>query len=71
MKQGRENEATEFGFFLEGEKPLHTGLRTGYHNLICLSVCVCVTFVVFADCERCTRLINPPLGYMEASEYGL
>ena len=50
-----------------------TGVRTGCHNLISLSVCVsvCVTFVVFTDCESCTRpiFINP--GSMEASEYGL
>ena len=41
------------------------GVRTGCHYLIinslsvCLSVCacVCVTFVVFTDCESCTRPI--------------
>ena len=37
---------------------------------MCLSVCVCVTFVDFADCESCTRPISTNLGYMEAGEYG-
>ena len=37
-----------------------------------MSVIVCVTFVVFTDCESCTRSIstNNP-GSMEAGEYGL
>ena len=34
-------------------------------------MCVCVTFVVFTDCERCTRPISTNPGYMEANEYGL
>ena len=42
----------------KAKKPLHTGLRTGCHYLIslCPSVClsVCVTFVVFTDCENYT-----------------
>ena len=37
---------------------------------VCLSVC-CVTFVVFSDCESCTRPISAKPGSMEASEYGL
>ena len=73
-------------FSFKAKKPLHTGVRTGGHYLIsvsvCLSVClspclsvllcVCVTFVVFTDCESCTRPIstNNP-GSMEAGEYGL
>ena len=56
-----------------------TGVRTGCHYLICLSVClrllvcvsVCVTFVVFTDCESCTRLISTNPETMEAGEYGL
>ena len=36
-----------------------------------LSVCVCVTFVVFTDCESCTRPISTNPGSMEAGEYGL
>ena len=37
-----------------------------------MCVCVCVIFVVFPDCESCTRPIstNNP-GSMEAGEYGL
>ena len=30
-----------------------------------------VTFVVFTDCERCTRPTSTNPGSMEASEYGL
>ena len=68
MRQGRGSETTEAVL-----KPLHTGVRAGCHYLISLSVrlCVCVTFVVFTDCERCTRLISTHPGPMEAGEYGL
>ena len=34
-------------------------------------MCVCVTFVVFADCESCTRQISTNPGSIEACEYGL
>ena len=30
----------------------------------------CATFVVFADCESCTRSISTNPGSMEAGEYG-
>ena len=59
------------------KKPLHTGVRTGCHYLISLSVClpvclcVCVTFVVFTEFESCTRPISTNPGSMEAGEYGL
>ena len=48
-------------------------MRTGCYYLIGLSVrlCVCVTFVVFTDCESCTRPISTNPGSMEAGEYGL
>ena len=36
-----------------------------------MCVCVCVTFVVFTDCERCTRPISTNPGSMEAGECGL
>ena len=36
-----------------------------------MSVSVCVTFVIFTDCESCTRLIATNPGSMEADEYGL
>ena len=42
MKQGRGSEATEGIFYVEAKRILHTGVRTGCHNLICLSVCVYV-----------------------------
>ena len=35
-----------------------------------MCVCVCVTFVVFTDCERCTRPISTNPGSMESREYG-
>ena len=39
MRQGRENEATEAVFYLQAKKPLHIGVRTGCHYLVCL-LCV-------------------------------
>ena len=66
---------TEAVLCLWGKKPLHAGVRTGCHYLICLSVClsvcVCVTFVVLTDYESCTRPISTNPGSMEAVEYGL
>ena len=38
---------------------------------VCVSISVCVTFVVFTDCESCTRPISTNPGSMEAGEYGL
>ena len=69
-------------FAFRAKKPLHTGARTGCHYLISLSVylsvclsvhlsSVCVTFVVFTDCESCTRPISTNPVSMEAGEYGL
>ena len=53
----------------------NTGVRTGCHSLISLSVCpsacVCITFVVFPDCGSCTRPISTNPGSIEAGEYGL
>ena len=39
--------------------------------LVCLCVCACVTFVVFTDCESCTKPISTNPGSIEASECGL
>ena len=36
-----------------------------------MSVSVCVTFVVFTDCESCTRPISTNPVSMEAGGYGL
>ena len=78
-----QNNSNEAVFCLQGKKPLHTGVRTGYHYLISLSVClsvclsvylsvrVCIKFVVFTDCESCTRPITAKPGSMEAGEHGL
>ena len=41
------------------------------NSSVCVSVSVCVTFVVFTDCETCTRPISTNPGPMEAGEYGL
>ena len=71
MRQGRGSEATEVVFCLLAKKPLHTGVRAGCHYLISLFVCVCVTFVVFTDCESCTRPISTNPVSIEAGEYGL
>ena len=48
-----------------------TVVHAGCHYLISLSLCVCVTFVVFTDCESCTSPIFTNSGFMEAGEYGL
>ena len=60
-------------FCLQTKKLLHTGVRTGCHLVINVfpSVCVCETFVIFTDCESCTRPISTNSGSMEAGEYGL
>ena len=34
-------------------------------------LCVCVTCVVFTECESCTKPASTNPGYMEAGEYGL
>ena len=58
-----------------GKKPLHTGVGTGCHYVISvslrLSFCECVTFVVFTDFESCTRPTSTNPESMEAGEYGL
>ena len=36
-----------------------------------MSVCVYEAFVVFTDCESCTRPISTNPGSMESGEYGL
>ena len=50
-----------------------TGVRTGCHYLISLSVrlSVCVTFVVFTGDNSCASPISANLGSMETREYGL
>ena len=60
-----------------------TGVCTGFHYLcslsaglsVCLFVCVllylCVTLVVFTDCESCTRPISSTPGSTETGEHWL
>ena len=46
--------------------------RVPLFNLsVCVSVSVCVTFVVFTDCESCTRPISTTPGSTEAGQYRL
>ena len=73
-----------FCFFVERTRPAasmrppcliyrstSTGLRTGCHYLISLSVCVCVCNIRrFTDCESCARPISTNPASMEAGEYG-
>ena len=80
--RARPRERGDRGLFLPiGKKSLFIpGCVQGAIILISLSVCpsvcvssVCVTFVVFTDCESCTRAILPIStnpGSMEAGEYG-
>ena len=42
-----------------------------FSSSVRLSVRVCATFVVFTNCESCTRPISTNPGSMEAGEYGL
>ena len=62
-------------FAFRAKKLLHTGVRTGRHYLIslpvCLSMCVCATFVVLTDFESCTSWNHTNPGYMETGEYEL
>ena len=75
----------DFSFFFEGTGPAasrrpscliylsnSTGVRTGCHS-VCVSVrlCDCLTFVVFADFESCTKPISSNPGPMDARDYGL
>ena len=40
-------------------------------SVSCVCQCACVTFVVFTDCESCTRPISTNPGSMEAGKCGL
>ena len=42
-----------------------------FNESVCVSVSVCVTFVVLTDCESCTGPISTNPGYIEEGEYGL
>ena len=73
--EARPRERSARGLFLPiGKKPLHTGVRTGCHYLInlsvCMSVCMC-NIRRFTDCESCTRPISTNPGSMKSGEHGL
>ena len=58
------------------KKPLHTGVRTGFHYLLSLSVRLCVCQCMcnvrgFTDCESCTRPISTNPRPMAAVVFGL
>ena len=71
--EARPRERNDRGLFLRlGQKASsYRGAYRVCHDLVGLSVCVCVTFVVFIDRESCTRTISTSPGSMEAGEYGL
>ena len=60
-------------FFAVGQKILFVPgcVQGDIISSVCVSVSVCATFAVFADCESCTGPISTNLGSMEAGEYGL
>ena len=67
MRQVRGSEATEAVFASSYRGAYRVPL---FNNLsACLSVCV--TFIVFTDCESCTRPVSTNSESMEAGEYGL
>ena len=69
----RPRERSDRGSFLPLDKKA-SSYRGAYSvPLFSLSVClsVCVTFVVFTDCESCTRPIFTNPGSMESGERGL
>ena len=73
--EARPRERSDRGRFLPlGKKaPSYRGAyRVPFFNwYVCVSVSVCVTCVVFTDCESCTRPISTNPGSMEAGRYGL
>ena len=76
MRQGRGSEETEAVFCLQGQKSLFIPgcVQGAIIKYVCLPVSVCVyvlTFVVFTDCESCTRPISTNPEPTEAGEYGL
>ena len=70
MRQDRGSEAIEAVLCLRQKSLFIPGCVQGAINLISLCL-VSVTFVVFTDCESCTRPIVTNPGSMEAAECGL
>ena len=74
MRQGRGSEATGAVFFLRQKSLIPDCIQGAIIYLFCRYVCVrvCDTkFVVFTDCDSCTRPISTNPVSMEAGEYGL
>ena len=78
MREVRESEATEDVFAFRQKSLFISGCVQGaIIKIVCLSVrlsvsdSVCVTLVVFTDCQSCTRPISTNPRSMEAGEYGL
>ena len=77
MRQGRGSEATEVVFCLLAKSLSYRGAYRVplFNQSASVSLpfcrCVCLTFVVFTDCESRTMPIFTNLGSMEACEYGL
>ena len=70
--EARPRERSDRGRFLPLGKKASSyrgAYRVPLYILSCLSVCV--TSVVFTDCESCTRPISTNPGSMRAGEYGL
>ena len=69
MRKSRGSEAAEAVFCLWAKMPLHTGVRTGCHQLISLSVClsVCVSYSLREMYEADSHNSES----MEAGEHGL
>ena len=74
MRQGRGSEATGAVFFLRQKSLIPDCIQGAIIYLFCRYVCVrvCDTkFVVFTDCDSCTRPISVNPVYMKADENGL
>ena len=77
MREVRESAATEDVFAFRQKSLFISGCVQGaIIKIVCLSVrlsvsdSVCVTLVVFTDCQSCTRPIYTHPGSMEAGEHG-
>ena len=74
MRQGRESEGTEDIFLPSGKKAssYRGAYRVPLFNLsVGMCVYVCVTLVVFTDCESCTRPLSTNPVSMDLGEHGL
>ena len=73
MRQAQDSEATEVFFSPIGKiaSSYRGAYRVSLFNLsVGLCVRVCVSFVIFTDCESCTTPISTNPGSMESRECG-